>query len=158
MKAKIKVKYLADVPKLEIIKQGDWIDLRCARDTKIVKDTVTYIPLGVAIQLPQGYEAVVCSRSSTPKKQHIWNPSALGVIDNSYCGDNDQWMWPATTIGMSTYNIAKDSRICQFRIQLSQRATTWQRIKWLFTSGVKIVEVKKLNNKDRNGLGSTDIC
>lgn len=117
------------------------------------------IPLGVAIQLPKGYEAIVLPRSSTPnedsKGKGIISANSEGVIDNIYCGDNDQWFFNAIAIRHTT--IEEGDRICQFRIQLSQKATKWQKIKWLFSSGVKIEYVTKLGNKDRGGFGSSGI-
>ena len=73
----------------------------------------------------------------------------------SYNGDNDEWKFPAIAIRETT--IEKGTRICQFRIQLSQKATFWQKLKWLFSSRVKLVEVDSLNNKSRGGFGSTGV-
>lgn len=161
---------LVDFPK--VIKKGDWIDLRSAgefvlnapqagtlkgHDVKhrdVVTD-VTYIPLGVALKLPQGYEAIVTPRSSLAKKMGVIQANSIGVIDNSYQGDGDQWMLPVITLRRTS--IAKNSRICQFRVQLSQKATIWQRIKWLFTSGIELVEVDSLGSSDREGFGSTGV-
>jgi dUTP pyrophosphatase len=93
-------------------------------------------------------------RSSAAKKMGIMCANSIGVIDQSYCGDDDQWMFPAVTLRKTS--ISKNTRICQFRIQLSQKATMWQRIKWLFTSGIELVEVESLGNTNRGGFGSTD--
>lgn len=174
MKAKIKIKRLnknIDLP--VIIDKGDWIDLRAAKDITIktptsrrehqvnnekVRDVVfnnTLIPLGVAMELPKGYEAIVGPRSSTPKNFHIICINSFGVIDNIYNGDNDEWKFGALAFSDSV--IKEGDRICQFRIQLSQKATVWQKIKWLFTDGVEIVEVDSLNNTDRQGFGTTGI-
>lgn len=176
MKLKIKVKVLTDGCMPGIIDKGDWIDLICAEDIKLqapqsgtlkevtnehgvtsrvrnVEAEVTYIPLGVAMELPKGYEAVVLPRSSTPKKFGITCGNSMGVIDNSYCGNEDEWQFPA--IAIRPTSIEKGTRICQFRIQLSQKATMWQKIKWLFTSGVKLVEVDNLSDENRGGFGST---
>lgn len=155
MKLKIKVKRLADTPLPTIIEKGDWIDLYCAEDTLVGLNPVTYIPLGVAMELPKGFEAIVAPRSSTPKNFNIWCSNSFGVIDNFFCGDTDEWKFPATTIGVSQKTILKGDRICQLRIQLSQKATMWQKIKWLLSSGVEIVEVDSLNNKPRGGFGSS---
>lgn len=174
MKAKIKVKVLTPGCLPVIIDKGDWIDLKSAvsvafpasqsfplnrkkgDDNKRSRDVVNqvyYIPLGVAMELPAGYEAIVVSRSSTPKKFKAFCPNAIGVIDNSYKGNDDEWIYICSALDEIT--IEKFDRICQFRIQLSQKATLWQKIKWLFTSGVEIVEVDNLNNTSRGGLGST---
>ena len=79
------------------------------------------------------------------------------IYDNnmSYCGDNDQWMFPAVTLRKTS--IAANTRLCQFKIQLSQKATFWQKLKWFLSSGIELIEVESLGNKDRNGFGSTGI-
>lgn len=178
MKLKIKIKrikseagiYTVSLPK--VIKKGDWVDLSSSKDMVLnapqagtlkgkevkhrdVVSEVTYIPLGVAMQLPKGYEAIIAARSSAPKKMGIMLANGIGVIDNTYCSDSDEWMFPAVTLRKTS--IAVNSRICQFRIQLSQKATIWQKIKWLFTSGIEFVEVDSLNNEARGGLGSTGV-
>lgn len=71
----------------------------------------------------------------------------------SYCGEKDVWGFPALAIGDAS--ISKGDRICQFRIELSQKATVWQKLKWLFCSGIEIVTVDKLYNPARGGFGST---
>lgn len=176
MKLKIYVKRFKDengesfVDFPVVIKKGDWVDLRSSQECVLqapqagtlkgqdakkrdVVSEVTYIPLGVAMKLPEGYEAIMAPRSSAAKKMGIMCANSIGVIDQSYCGDEDQWMFPAVTLRRTS--IAKNTRICQFRIQLSQKATMWQRIKWLFSSGIEFVEVESLGNESRNGLGST---
>lgn len=156
-KLKIKVKMLADIDKPVIRRDGDYIDLRAAKDIMVGEHPVTYIPLGVAMELPKGCYAEVVSRSSAPRKSHIWNASALGIIDHSYNGDNDEWMWPATTIGTSMTMVTKNERICQFSLRLSQKATTWQKLKWLMADGVELVFVDQLGNEDRGGLGHSGL-
>ena len=156
----------------KIIKKGDWVDLACAQEVVLnapqagtlkghdvkhrdVVSEVTYIPLGVAMQLPKGFEAIMASRSSTPKKLGIMQANGIGIIDSTFCSDSDEWMFPAVTVRKTS--IAANSRICQFRIQLSQKATMWQKLKWLFSSGIKFVEVESLDNEPRGGLGSTGV-
>lgn len=157
MKATIKIKVARDLNIPTVIAKGDWIDLRSDEDVTFnaleVGNVIKYISLGVAIELPEGYEAVIAPRSSTPKNYGIIMSNSIGVIDNSYCGDNDIWKFPALAYKETT--IHKNDRIAQFRIQLSQKATIWQKIKWLFTSGVKIQIVQSLSNNNRGGFGST---
>lgn len=175
MKAKIKIKELTPGCMPEIIVDGDWIDLRASRDITLEgmrADTLRrhsgdkgnyrkvnfkweLVPLGVAMKLPKGYEAIVAPRSSSFKKWYITVPNSFGVIDNSYSGNNDEWHMPALMFEEGI--IHKGERICQFRIQLSQKATVWQKIKWLFTNGIKIEQVNELDNKDRGGFGSTGV-
>lgn len=161
MKLKIKVKELTEGCMPSIIQNGDWIDLVCAEDMKLNITTlednpdVKYIPLGIAMQLPKGFEAIVAPRSSTPNKFGIMCANSFGVIDNCYCGNNDEWKFPVIAI-RPTF-IEKGCRICQFKIQLSQKATLWQKIKWLFSSGIELVKVDNLQENSRGGFGSTGI-
>ena len=178
MKIKIKVKRInKNIPLPEVIDKGDWIDLRAAETVTLnapqanilkrhkvkgveerhrdVEFDSRLIRLGVAMQLPKGFEAVALSRSSTYKNFGVILGNSEGVIDQPYCGDNDEWRFNAIAFRDTTIN--EGDRICQFRIQLSQKATMWQKIKWLLSSGVKIVEVDELSNPDREGIGTTGI-
>ena len=155
MKLKIKIKLFGDQQLPEITKAGDWIDLRYYGPTLFLnKDEFKVLGLGVAMKLPKGFEAVVVSRSSTFKNYLMFNPGAIGVIDNSYCGSMDEWKYPACSFGEGRV-IHSGDRICQFRIQLSQKATVWQKLRWLFSSGIEFKKVDKLNTINRGGLGST---
>ena len=157
MKLKIKIKKLyKDLPMPKVLDVGDWIDLYAAENVTIQhKGGSVYVSLGVAMQLPEGYEAIVAPRSSTPKKFGFTVPNSIGVIDNSYCSNDDIWKCPAYCIKNGGTTIHFGDRICQFRVQLSQKATVWQKIKWLFTSGIEFVEVQTLEGKTRGGFGST---
>ena len=137
---KIKVKYFADIEPLEKIDKGDWIDLRAAADVTLKKGEYALIPLGVGMILPKGYEAHVAPRSSTYKHFKVILASSMGIIDNCYCGDNDQWHFPA--IALEDTVIHKNDRICQFRIVEKQPP-------------IEFETVKKLGDVDRGGLGST---
>ena len=136
----IKIKYLTNVRTIEEISVGDWIDLRAAETIKLKKGEFRLIPLGVAIQLPKGYEAIVAPRSSTFKNFGVIMTNSIGVIDESYCGDADQWHFPA--LAMRKTVIHKDDRICQFRIIRHQPE-------------VDLFVVNNLNNPNRGGIGST---
>ena len=137
---KIKVKYHADIDRIQKINIGDWIDLRASEDIELKNGEFKIIPLGVSMQLPKGYEALVVPRSSTFKNFGIISANSIGVIDNSYCGDNDIWKFPA--IALRDTVIKKNERICQFRIQENQP-------KIIFN------EVEELQGEDRGGIGST---
>ena len=136
----IKIKYLRDIQKIERFNVGDWIDLRAAEDIVMSKGEFRLIPLGVAMELPEGYEALVAPRSSTFKKYGILLANSIGIIDESYKGDGDEWHFPA----LATKNIiiAKNERICQFRIIAHQPM-------------IHLKEVESLGNADRGGIGST---
>lgn len=142
--------------KLDIIKKGDWVDLSTPYDVTLFKNhdkNYCIIPLGVAMKLPKGLEAVVVPRSSTYKNYGITMANSIGIIDNTYCGNNDQWGFPA--ISYKDTIIPANSRIAQFRIQLSQHATIWNKLRWLFSNGIVFTYVDTLDNSDRGGFGST---
>lgn len=135
----IKIKYLTDIDKIGAAHEGEWIDLRCAEDTYLSKGEFKLVPLGIKMQLPEGYEAVVVPRSSTFKRYHILQANHFGVIDNQYRG---QWMFPAYAVDQIF--IPKNDRICQFRIQKTQ-------------SKIAFEEVNELDETERGegGFGST---
>lgn len=138
----IKIKYLRDIEKLVILSCGDWIDLRAAEDTEIYAGEYKMIPLGVAMELPLGYEALVAPRSSTFKKYGVLLSNSIGIIDESYKGDGDEWHFPAYATRNTV--IKKNERICQFRLIEHQ-------------PGVVFLEVNRLGNEDRGGFGSTGV-
>lgn len=137
----IKIKYKdRTAGKIEKIEIGDWIDLRAAETVEMKWGEYRLISLGVSMELPKGYEAHIVPRSSTYKNFGIILANSFGVIDESYCGDDDVWHFPA--IAMRDTTINKGDRICQFRI-----AKKMQKI--------ELVEVETLGNQNRGGLGST---
>ena len=141
MKREIQVKYLeTGLTPIEKISKGDWIDLRAAEDIDIRAGEFALIPLGVAMSLPWGYEAIVAPRSSTYKTWGIIQANSLGIIDESYCGDTDQWFFPA--IAMRDTEICKNDRICQFRIIKHQPT-------------LLLKTVTAMRHKNRGGVGST---
>lgn len=137
---KIKVKYHTDILHLEMNEKGDWVDLRASQDMKLWEGCSYLIPLGISVELPEGYEAHVAPRSSTFKNWGIIQTNSVGVIDNSYCGDNDIWMMPVYATRFA--EIKKNDRICQFRIVEKQPHLEFE-------------TVDHLGNKDRGGFGST---
>ena len=136
----IKIKYLKDILPIEPCDVGDWIDLRAAEDVYMAAGDFKMIPLGVAMELPKGYEALVAPRSSTMRKYHIMLANSIGIIDESYCGDQDEWHFPAYAV-RDTF-IPKNDRICQFRLIEHQPK-------------IGFVQVFHLGNPNRGGLGST---
>lgn len=140
----VKIKYFDDdLRRLEYIDgKSDWIDLRAAKDVVLKKGDSTLIPLGIAMELPSGFEAIVAPRSSTFKNFGLIQTNSIGIIDNSYCGENDQWMYPV--FATKDIFIHKNDRICQFRIQRNQPEIVFE-------------TVKELDGKNRNGFGSTGV-
>ena len=137
----IKIKYLnPDLEEIKKIDKGDWIDLRSAATIALKQGEFKLIPLGIVMKLPNGYEAHVVPRSSTFKNFGIIQANSMGVIDNSYCGENDQWFFPAIALRDTLINF--NDRICQFRIIEKMKP-------------VNFIEVDKLDEKSRGGFGST---
>lgn len=138
---KIKIKYFdPNLEEITKIPQGDWIDLRAAETVHMKKGDFKLIRLGVGMILPKGYEAHVLPRSSTCKNFGIILSNSQGIIDNSYSGENDEWMFPAIAVRDTT--IHKNDRMCQFRIVEKQPEITFEK-------------VEHLNTRSRGGVGST---
>ena len=146
---KIKIKYFDNAKELNMIEKGNWCDLYANKDMFIPEGERAMIPLGVAMELPEGYEAHVVPRSSTFKTWGIIQTNHIGIIDNSYCGDNDQWFYPAYCLEPKNFIdnqygslIRKGDKIAQFRIIEVQPKLEFEK-------------VELLGNKDRGGFGST---
>jgi dUTP pyrophosphatase len=138
----IKIKYHSSrIDKIKLIQVGNWIDLRTVKDTPMRAGDFKIISLGVSMQLPKGYHALIVPRSSTFKKYRILQANGIGVIDESYCGNNDIWSFPAFAVE-DTF-IPANEIICQFMIIKNMPE-------------VKFTEVQSLSNEDRGGFGSTD--
>lgn len=140
----IKIKYLSnEIEKLKYIDgKSDWIDLRSAENVKLKKGEFKLISLGVAMELPEGYEAHIVPRSSTFIKFGIIQTNHLGVIDETYCGNEDVWKYPV--LAMRDTEISINDRICQFRIVKHQPI-------------IEFDEVEDLGNEKRGGFGSTGV-
>lgn len=138
----IKIKYFTDkIDKLCYVDgKSDWIDLRAAETVEMKAGDFKLIPLGVAMALPKGYEAHIVPRSSTYKNFGIRQTNNMGVVDESYCGPNDQWFFPALAERDTVINV--NDRICQFRIMEHQPK-------------IEFCESTLEYNSDRGGHGST---
>ena len=138
----IKIKYLNDeITRLEYIDgKSDWIDLRAAEEVELKAGEFKLIHLGVAMQLPEGYEAHIVPRSSTFKKWGIIQTNHCGIVDNTYCGPNDWWCMPV--FALRDTKIEVNDRICQFRIQKNQPTLVFN-------------EVEEMEADNRGGFGST---
>ena len=137
---KIKIKLLRGINTVSPQLHSDWIDLRAAEETKLMAGEYKAIPLGVAIELPKGYEAIIAPRSSTFKVYGILMANSIGVIDESYCGGGDEWHFLAFATRHTVIHAGE--RICQFRIVKHQPKF---RLTW----------VERLTRKNRGGIGST---
>lgn len=138
----IKIKYFTeDIDKLTYIDgKSDWIDLRASETVELKTGEFKLIPLGIAMELPKGYEAHVVPRSSTFKNYGVLQVNSCGIIDGSYCGDGDMWHMPVYATRDTV--IQKNERICQFRIVKNQPRIVFE-------------EVISLENENRGGFGST---
>lgn len=139
-KLSIKIKYHADIIPIEAFDNGDWIDLRSAEDVEMQAGDFRLISLGVSMKLPEGYEAHMVPRSSTFKNWGIIQANHMGVIDNSYSGNNDIWKYPA--LATRDTKICKNDRICQFRIEKKQPKFGFETVEYL-------------DDQDRGGFGSS---
>ena len=137
----IKIKYMnGDMKNITQIEQGDWIDLHTSEEVFIKAGEYYQIPLGVCMELPKGYEAIVAPRSSTFKKYGLLQCNSIGIIDESYCGDYDVWKMPV--FATRDVVLLPNTRIAQFRVIEHQ-------------PNIKFNIVEKLENKNRGGFGST---
>lgn len=171
---KIKIKEVIPGCMPEILKVGDCIDLmtseeytlKCPivkqfvlpRNNKVIVKTnnvefnYALLDLGVVIELPKGFEAILLPRSSTFRKWGILQTNSIGEIDQSFCGPNDIWKMPV--LATRSITIPKGTPIAQFKIQLSQKATIWQKLRWLFSPKIELIKVDEFYNEDRGGLGT----
>lgn len=138
----INIRYLPGAHELEQVDWGSWIDLYTYENVNLKLGEQKYINLGLAMKLPDGYEAVMSPRSSTFKNWGITQTNSIGVIDSTYCGDNDIWMFPA--YATKNITIPAGTRICQFRIQKEQ-------------PNIIFNTVDSLGAEDRGGLGSSGL-
>jgi dUTP pyrophosphatase len=137
------------LPKIYRKRDGEWYDLFCAEDIFIPQFCERLVSLGVVIQLPEGYEASLQSRSSTFKHYGVIQGDAVGVMDNAYRGKNDIWKFPAVCInphdeclGTKGSWIRKGDRICQFRLVKQQPKAV-------------IREIQTVEDESRGGFGSS---
>ena len=138
---KLQIKYHnEEIEKIKKIDKGDWIDLRAAEKVELKQGDFALISLGVSMKLPDGYEAHLAPRSSTFKTWGIIQTNSIGVVDNSYSGNNDIWKMPVYATRDTVINV--NDRICQFRIMLKMPV-------------LDVEEVDNLEGPDRGGFGST---
>lgn len=141
MTLQIKIKYRTpETKRLLKIDQGNWIDLYADERVVLFKGEHTLIHLGIVMKLPDNYEAYIAPRSSMYKSFKIIQANHFGIVDSSYCGDED-W-WKLSVIAMEDTVIEKGSKLCQFRIQEKQPE-------------FEFIEVDKLDERSRGGFGST---
>ena len=138
----IRIRYADGVKRLAMWSRGDWIDLRSAERVVLRKGDYKRISLGVAMELPEGYEAIVAARSSSFEKWGFIPVNGIVIIDNNYNGNND--IWNLLVYATRDAIIEKDERIAQFRILKNQPVISFS-------------EVEDLGHEDRGGIGSTGV-
>ena len=137
----LQIKYHSkEIEKIKKIEKGDWIDLRSAENVHLKAGQFKLISLGISMKIPEGYEAHIAPRSSTFKTWHILQTNSIGVVDNSYSGNNDVWLMPVYATQDCTISV--NDRICQFRIMEKMPEIVFE-------------EVENLEDPDRGGIGST---
>ena len=136
----IQVLYHRNIEPISKIVQGDWIDLRVAQNYSLKQGDFALIDLGISMKLPEGYEAYIAPRSSTFKKYGLIQTNSIGIIDNSYCGNNDIWMMPV--YATKDVELKINDRICQFRIMKKMPTLEFK-------------TVQQLSSINRGGFGST---
>ncbi len=159
---KIRVKLHDGQQPLEILEQGDWIDLRSnisytARGPFVSADSIVpdtkLIPLGISMELPKYFEANILPRSGSFKNFGFILLNSMGIIDHPYKGNKDEWM--ANLEFLKNAQINKGDRILQFRIRPTQFAPWWVHLKWIFKKKIEFVYVDDLENSNRGGFGSS---
>mgnify|MGYP002556669835 FL=1 len=164
MKLKIYYKSVDENIQPVVLKDGEWFDLMAAEDhtflaphnaynTRITQYDSYKISLGIAMSLPVGIEAILAPRSSLFEKKGLELVNSIGVIDSTYSGNSD--IWNAYLKASRDCVVTKGERIVQFRLQPSQRASVWTKLKWLFTSKIEFINVDDLGRPNRGGNGST---
>lgn len=146
---KLKIKYFNNAKKLEKISKGNWIDVYANADVFVVKNHSETIPLGFALELPKGWEGHLAPRSSTFKTWGIIQTNSVGVVDDTYIGDDDEWSMPVYCLEPKSYSnglagtwIRKGDKIGQFRIMEVM-------------PDIEFEKVEEFDNPNRGGFGTT---
>jgi dUTP pyrophosphatase len=142
---KIRIKYFEGATKLKKISKGNWIDVYASKDIFVPLNERAMVPLGFALELPQGWEGHLAPRSSTFKTWGIIQTNSVGVVDDTYIGDNDQWHMPVYCLQAKHDNgtwIRTGDKIGQFRIMEVMPE-------------IQFDEVESFGNCDRGGFGTT---
>ena len=171
MKLKIKVKLFEGGKMPQVNEKGDLFDVFAREEVSLIAPQAgvqhqvnnikvrdvefkhTLIPLGFAMEIPEGFKANLYPRSSTYKTWKIIFANSVGNIDSSYSGNDDEWKVSAIALGNTTIEVG--DKIAQFEIVPSTKATMWQKLKWLFSSKIEFIEVECLEHHNRGGFGTS---
>lgn len=137
----LKIRYHRETnPELpDVEKHGNFYDVYCNETVMLNKGDFHLLDLGISVECPEGYWLQIVPRSSTFKNWGIIQANSFGVVDTSYCGDNDIVKMPI--FATRDICIPANTRICQFRLVKDIPFT--------------ICRVNKLEGPDRGGFGST---
>lgn len=116
------------------------VDLYSRIDMEIKPKEITYIPMNVAIEIPDGYFILMAPRSSA-HKFGLTSANGVGVFDRDFCGDGDEYGFIAYNFTDHTVNIEKGTRLCQLLL--------------IKCENFEFEEVETMNNSDRGGFGTT---
>lgn len=148
----VKVKYFDGATELEKKEVGDWIDVYSNEDITLRRFESAKIHLGFAMEFPPEYEAHLVPRSSTFDKWGIIQTNHTGIIDHTYCGDNDEWKLPVYCLEPRHIDKTTGEPVCTI-IRKGDKIAQFRLIKRM--EDVNLNTVEKLGNKDRGGFGST---
>lgn len=151
----LRIKYFENATKLKKITKGNWIDVYANKDIFVKSNERAMIPLGFALELPNGWEGHLAPRSSTFKTWGIIQTNSVGIVDDTYIGDNDQWHMPVfclqgkdviieDNIEKTGTWIRKGDKVGQFRIMEVMPS-------------IEFEEVEFFGNDNRGGFGSTGV-
>ena len=153
----IPIRYLDGAKELVINPKGNCIDVYAYEDMFIPYMSYAMINLGFAMQLPKGKIAKLYPRSSTFKTWGLIQTNHTGIIDESYCGNDDIWHLPVQCtmpkqvekvminghkVTVAGTWVKKDDKIAQFEIVDAMEMPTFKK-------------VEDLGNYNRGGFGST---
>ncbi len=141
MNVRIQLKNGATVPKYQTAGAVGF-DIASLADIKIKPREFALIPSGLVIKIPEGYLLGIVPRSSTPRKTGLIIPHGMGVIDNDYCGPEDE-------ISVQLYNISSKTVMIKAGDRIAQGL-------FLRVAKAKFIKQKKqFKQSSRGGFGST---
>jgi dUTP pyrophosphatase len=141
---KVKIKRIDQNLQLPIYETSGSVgfDLLCREDVTINPSEIALIPANVIVEIPQGYMLMVTLRSSTPKKYGLLMPHGVGIIDNDYCGEEDEIKIQVYNFTANPVTVKRGDKIAQGIFTKVDKAQ-WE-------------EIDRMNQQTRGGFGSTE--
>lgn len=110
-------------------------------ETIVPPGEIALVPGNVIVEIPQNYMLILASRSSTPIKKGLMTPHGIGIIDQDYCGPEDE-------LKVQLYNFTKDPVTVARGERIAQGIfARIDRFDW--------AEVEEIEKPTRGGFGST---